>query len=165
MRVLQAISPRLRAIGVNLNSTQERLEVSFAKVNRWEGVTNTRQNAARYTITALAAEAEVNMAEGGLRQTPATPPRLIMKRIARSSAGTALPQYRDLRPSAACGGAANGLPLRLCPRAVQSVCASPVRVQQCSSSVMARSPLREAQRRSVKAWELGPGDQRLNGQV
>lgn len=51
----------LRAIRANLNLTQEqladRLGVSFATVNRWEGGTNMPQKAARATIAALAAEA------------------------------------------------------------------------------------------------------------
>ena len=65
----QAIAATLRAIRANLNLTQEqlaeRLGVSFATVNRWEGGTNMPQKAARATITALAAEAGVDVAEAG----------------------------------------------------------------------------------------------------
>lgn len=53
----------LRAIRAKLNLTQEqlaeRLGVSFATVNRWEGGANTPQKAAREAIAALAKEAGV----------------------------------------------------------------------------------------------------------
>ncbi|MBS0234237.1 MAG: N-6 DNA methylase [Proteobacteria bacterium] len=53
----------LRAIRAKLNLTQEqlaeRLGVSFATVNRWEGGANAPQKAARETIAALAQEAGV----------------------------------------------------------------------------------------------------------
>lgn len=53
----------LRAIRSNLNLTQrslaERLGVSFATVNRWEGGTNVPQKAAREVIEALAVEAGI----------------------------------------------------------------------------------------------------------
>src|SRR5436305_8256380 len=53
----------LRAIRANLNLTQEqlaeRLGVSFATVNRWEGGSNMPQKAAREVIAALAEEAGV----------------------------------------------------------------------------------------------------------
>jgi type I restriction enzyme M protein len=58
------IAATLRAIRANLDFTQEqlaeRLGVSFATVNRWEGGTNMPQKAARATIAALAAEAGVD---------------------------------------------------------------------------------------------------------
>lgn len=61
----QPVSATLRAIRANLNLTQEqlaeRLGVSFATVNRWEGGANTPQKAALATIAALAAEAGVDM--------------------------------------------------------------------------------------------------------
>ncbi|HRI92076.1 MAG TPA: N-6 DNA methylase [Accumulibacter sp.] len=64
-----AIAATLRAIRVNLNLTQEqlaeRLGVSFATVNRWEGGANMPQKAARATIAALAAEAGVDWDEPG----------------------------------------------------------------------------------------------------
>lgn len=63
----QTIAATLRAIRANLDLTQEqlaeRLGVSFATVNRWEGGTNMPQKAARATIAALAAEAGVDMDE------------------------------------------------------------------------------------------------------
>jgi type I restriction enzyme M protein len=56
----------LRAIRARLNLTQEqladRLGVSFATVNRWEGGTTVPQKAARASILALAAEAGVDQA-------------------------------------------------------------------------------------------------------
>lgn len=62
-------SPQLlRAIRAKLDLTQEqlaeRLGVSFATVNRWEGGTNAPQKAARQTIEALALEAGINPQEG-----------------------------------------------------------------------------------------------------
>lgn len=62
-----AIAATLRAIRAELDLTQEqlaeRLGVSFATVNRWEGGANMPQKAARATIAALAEEAGVDMAE------------------------------------------------------------------------------------------------------
>lgn len=64
-----AIAATLRAIRAELDLTQEqlaeRLGVSFATVNRWEGGANLPQKAARATIAALAEEAGVDMAEAG----------------------------------------------------------------------------------------------------
>ncbi|MER8477530.1 N-6 DNA methylase [Mesorhizobium sp. M1163] len=61
----QDISVVLRAIRASLNLTQEqlaeRLGVSFATVNRWEGGSNMPQKAARTTIASLAAEAGIDM--------------------------------------------------------------------------------------------------------
>lgn len=60
-----AIAATLRAIRAKLDLTQEqlaeRLGVSFATVNRWEGSTNLPQKAARATIAALAESAGVDM--------------------------------------------------------------------------------------------------------
>ena len=61
------ISTTLRAIRASLDLTQEqlanRLGVSFASVNRWEGGTIMPQKAARAVIAALAAEAGIDTAE------------------------------------------------------------------------------------------------------
>jgi type I restriction enzyme M protein len=58
---ISAQSDQLRAIRAKLNLTQEqlaeRLGVSFATVNRWEGGSNAPQKAAREVIAALAREA------------------------------------------------------------------------------------------------------------
>ncbi|QNT69272.1 N-6 DNA methylase [Defluviicoccus vanus] len=63
----QTTAATLRAIRANLNLTQEqlaeRLGVSFATVNRWEGGANMPQKAARDTIAALAAEAGIDRDE------------------------------------------------------------------------------------------------------
>ena len=60
----QRIPEMLRAIRSTLNLTQEqlaeRLGVSFATVNRWEGGANMPQKAARETIAALAQEAGIS---------------------------------------------------------------------------------------------------------
>jgi type I restriction enzyme M protein len=60
----QPVATTLRAIRANLNLTQEqlaeRLGVSFATVNRWEGGANLPQKAALATIAALAAEAGID---------------------------------------------------------------------------------------------------------
>ncbi|CUA91211.1 Type I restriction-modification system, DNA methylase subunit [Chelatococcus sambhunathii] len=64
----QAVAATLRAIRAKLNLTQEqlaeRLGVSFATVNRWEGGTTVPQKAARETIAALARDAGVEPVEG-----------------------------------------------------------------------------------------------------
>ena len=60
----QAIPPTLQAIRASLDLTQEqlaeRLGVSFATVNRWEGGVTMPQKAARTAIAALAAEAGID---------------------------------------------------------------------------------------------------------
>ena len=66
----QPISPTLQAIRARLDLTQgqlaERLGVSFATVNRWEGGVTTPQRAARTAIAALAVEAGVDVGETGV---------------------------------------------------------------------------------------------------
>ena len=63
----QAIAATLRAIRSKLDLTQEqlaeRLGVSFATVNRWEGGSNMPQKAAQEVITALAQEAGIDTDE------------------------------------------------------------------------------------------------------
>ena len=63
----QPVSATLRAIRAKLNLTQEqlaeRLGVSFATVNRWEGGSTMPQKAARETIAALARDAGVEPIE------------------------------------------------------------------------------------------------------
>lgn len=67
----EAVAATLRAIRAKLDLTQEqladRLGVSFATVNRWEGGSNMPQKAARQVIFALAEEAgvEASEADGG----------------------------------------------------------------------------------------------------
>ena len=63
----QAIPPTLQAIRARLDLTQqqlaERLGVSFATVNRWEGGVTRPQKAARTAIAALAAETGIDSTE------------------------------------------------------------------------------------------------------
>ena len=63
MTSVEAIPGALRAIRASLDLTQEqlaeRLGVSFATVNRWEGGATRPQKAARLAIAALAAEVGV----------------------------------------------------------------------------------------------------------
>ena len=67
---IQATAPTLQAIRARLDLTQEqlaeRLGVSFATVNRWEGGVTTPQRAARTAIAALAVEAGVDVGETGV---------------------------------------------------------------------------------------------------
>ena len=69
------IQTTLRTIRAKLDLTQEqladRLGVSFATVNRWEGGTTKPQKAAQEAIAALAAEAEVDEAEAAVEPTEA----------------------------------------------------------------------------------------------
>ena len=64
MTNMSSIASTLHAIRANLDLTQEqlaeRLGVSFASINRWEGGINTPQKAARTAIEALAVEAGIN---------------------------------------------------------------------------------------------------------
>ena len=66
----QSVSPTLQAIRARLDLTQEqlaeRLGVSFATVNRWEGGATTPQRAARTAIAALASEAGIDAVESGI---------------------------------------------------------------------------------------------------
>src|SRR5579883_765445 len=65
MTKIIAVPALLRALRAKLNLTQEqlaeRLGVSFATVNRWEGGSNEPQKAAREVITALAREAGIDI--------------------------------------------------------------------------------------------------------
>src|SRR6185437_13912508 len=64
MTTISDVPSTLRAIRAKLNLSQEqlaeRLKVSFATVNRWEGGANEPQKAARDVIAALASEAGVD---------------------------------------------------------------------------------------------------------
>ena len=75
MESSHTISTTLRTIRANLDLTQEqlaeRLGVSFATVNRWEGGSVKPQKAAREAIAALAAEAGVDAQESVAEPTEA----------------------------------------------------------------------------------------------
>jgi type I restriction enzyme M protein len=84
----------LRAIRARLNLTQEqladRLGVSFATVNRWEGGSNAPQKAAREVITALAREAGVEGTEdteGAATQTETPAAEVTRRRRGKAAAG------------------------------------------------------------------------------
>ena len=70
---LQSVSPTLQAIRAKLDLSQEqlaeRLGVSFATVNRWEGGVTRPQRAARTAIAALAAEAGLDVATPTVNET------------------------------------------------------------------------------------------------
>jgi type I restriction enzyme M protein len=91
------IPATLRTIRSNLNLTQEqlaeRLGVSFATVNRWEGGTNVPQKAAREVIAALAAEAGIDMADG---TTASTEPAAGVTRRRRGGPGAATPSTKQM---------------------------------------------------------------------
>jgi type I restriction enzyme M protein len=86
----QAVAATLRAIRTKLDLTQEqlaeRLGVSFATVNRWEGGANLPQKAAREVISALAREAGVEASEES--DGPGEPAAGVTRRR-RASASTA----------------------------------------------------------------------------
>jgi type I restriction enzyme M protein len=86
----QTTSATLRAIRANLNLTQEqlaeRLGVSFATVNRWEGGTNIPQKAARLTIAAVAAEAGIDIDEPNIGSTEAAS-QVTRRRTGRTRSG------------------------------------------------------------------------------
>jgi type I restriction enzyme M protein len=86
----------LRAIRAALNLTQQqlaqRLGVSFATVNRWEGGGTVPQKAARTTIAALAAEAGVYMDELGTDSVQAA------SQVTRRRAGSRSPVTPSTKP-------------------------------------------------------------------
>ncbi|MBJ6765410.1 N-6 DNA methylase [Myxococcaceae bacterium JPH2] len=81
----------LRSIRARLNLTQEqlaeRLGVSFATVNRWEGGLSKPQKAAREVIAALAQEAGIDEVEGATaREAPSAAAEVTRRRRGKSSA-------------------------------------------------------------------------------
>lgn len=87
-----ALTATLRSIRAKLNLTQEqlaeRLGVSFATVNRWEGGLSKPQKAAREVIAALVQEAGVDMAEEDAGGDPTGAAEVTRRRRGRSSAGS-----------------------------------------------------------------------------
>ena len=85
MAEFMEIQATLRTIRARLDLTQQqladRLGVSFATVNRWEGGMTKPQKAAQEAIAALAAEAEVDEAEAAMEPTEAA------ARVTRRRAG------------------------------------------------------------------------------
>jgi type I restriction enzyme M protein len=93
----QAVSSILRAIRAKLNLTQEqlaeRLGVSFATVNRWEGGSNEPQKAARDVIAALAQEAGVDTDEAS---TNLGEPAAGVTRRRRGGSATSAPSTKPM---------------------------------------------------------------------
>ena len=92
------IQATLRAIRAKLDITQEqlaeRLGVSFATVNRWEGGTTKPQKAAQEAIAGLAAEAEVDEAEAAVEPTEAA--ARVTRRRAKATRRTAVPSTKPM---------------------------------------------------------------------
>ena len=92
------IKATLRAIRARLDLTQqqlaERLGVSFATVNRWEGGMTKPQKAAQEAIAALATEAEIDEAEAAVEPTEAA--ARITRRRARSTQRAASPSTKPM---------------------------------------------------------------------
>ena len=92
------IQSTLRAIRARLDLTQQeladRLGVSFATINRWEGGTTKPQKAAREAITALATEAELNEAEAAVEPTEAA--ARVTRRRAKSTRRAASPSTKPM---------------------------------------------------------------------
>jgi type I restriction enzyme M protein len=96
------IPATLRTIRSSLGLTQEqlaeRLRVSFATVNRWEGGLNRPQKPALEAITALLAEAEAN----GPVQAAPTPSQLEARPRRRSAAAPSTKPMEQMLWDAAC---------------------------------------------------------------
>ena len=92
------IKATLRTIRSRLDLTQQqladRLGVSFATVNRWEGGMTKPQKAAQEAIAALAAEAEVDEAEATIEPTEAA--ARVTRRRARATRRTASPSTKPM---------------------------------------------------------------------
>ena len=89
------ISATLRAIRETLDLTQEelaeRLDVSFASVNRWEGGKVRPQRASREAIAALAEEVGVDVGEvesGGVAADKGEPVRLVRRSKTKKNSGS-----------------------------------------------------------------------------
>lgn len=92
MPPLTALTATLRSIRAKLNLTQEqlaeRLGVSFATVNRWEGGSSKPQKAAREVIAALAQEAGIDGADDAeASESPAAAAEVTRRRRGKASAG------------------------------------------------------------------------------
>ena len=88
----------LRAIRANLDLTQEqlanRLGVSFASVNRWEGGVNRPQKAARAAIAALAAEVGIDTSEPVPSDTESA--KQVTRRRTRRNRRSAVPSTKPM---------------------------------------------------------------------
>ena len=95
----QSIAAILRAIRASLDLTQQqladRLGVSFATVNRWEGAATMPQKAARTAIAALAAEAGIDTAEPAVNETESAL-RVTRRRSRRRSGRPVVPSTKTM---------------------------------------------------------------------
>ena len=95
----QTVSATLRTIRASLDLTQEqladRLGVSFASVNRWEGGVNMPQKAARAAIAALAAKVGVTATETAPGETESAV-QVTRRRTRRSAAPSTKPMEQML---------------------------------------------------------------------
>ncbi len=95
----QSIAAILRSIRAGLDLTQQqladRLGVSFATVNRWEGAATMPQKAARTAITALAAEAGIDTAEPAVNETESAL-RVTRRRSRRRSGRPIVPSTKTM---------------------------------------------------------------------
>ena len=105
MTKIQNIPTSLRFVRANLDLTQEqlaeRLGVSFATVNRWEGGSNMPQKAARATIAALAAEAGVDM-DGPQAESADAAAKVTRRRTGSRSAAPSTKSMEQMLWDAAC---------------------------------------------------------------
>jgi type I restriction enzyme M protein len=101
----QAVAATLRAIRSKLNLTQEqlaeRLGVSFATVNRWEGGSNLPQKAAREVIMALAQEAGIDT-DGDAGESPEPAAGVTRRRRGSTSAAPTTKPMEQMLWDAAC---------------------------------------------------------------
>jgi type I restriction enzyme M protein len=99
-----SVATTLRAIRAKLDLTQEqlaeRLGVSFATVNRWEGGSNMPQKAAREVIAALAEEVGIDAAEDNA-ETP-EPAAAVMRRRRNATAAPTTKPMEQMLWDAAC---------------------------------------------------------------
>lgn len=101
----QAVAATLRAIRSKMNFTQEqlaeRLGVSFATVNRWEGGSNLPQKAAREVIMALAQEAGIDT-DGDASESPDPAAGVTRRRRGSTAAAPSTKPMEQMLWDAAC---------------------------------------------------------------
>ena len=99
------IGPTLQAIRAKLNLTQEqlaeRLGVSFASVNRWEGGATMPQKPARTAIAALASEVGIDAGEPAIDEAESAA-RLTRRRSRRRTAAPSTKSMEQMLWDAAC---------------------------------------------------------------
>jgi len=105
MTQFRSVATTIQSLRAKLNLTQEqlaeRLGVSFATVNRWEGGTTKPQKAARATIEALALEAGIDPAGHG-GDSGAAAAEVTSRRTGRKSAAPSTKPMEQMLWDAAC---------------------------------------------------------------